>query len=188
MIDTQEAWLPIASFSGPFEVSNHGRVRRGDSVVASCYGSTKTLPQRVLRMRVEPDGYVRVKLSNNGRKKSFAVHRLVAEAFIPNPDILPFINHIDFNKANNRADNLEWCTAAQNNEHTRAHGRERCLRGREHPQAVSVRQIDPTTRREVRTFSTQTEAANAMGVRLGNLARAVQSGWRCGGYFWERVA
>ena len=60
-------------------------------------------------------GYPAVDIRCNGKKKKAFVHRLVAEAFIPNPDNLPCVNHKDENKANNNADNLEWCTVQYNN-------------------------------------------------------------------------
>ena len=63
-------------------------------------------------------GYKRLKLSNSGKHKAFRVHRLVAEAFIPNPDNLPQVNHIDEDKSNNHVDNLEWVTARQNQHHS----------------------------------------------------------------------
>lgn len=63
--------------------------------------------------------YYQTVLSKNGKAKTVTVHRLVAEAFIPNPDNLPQVNHIDHNPLNNKVDNLEWCTAKYNSNHKR---------------------------------------------------------------------
>ena len=69
---------------------------------------------RYLKVTLRPVGYCAVNLSKNGVYKSFYVHRLVAEAFIPNPEHKPYINHIDENKSNNHISNLEWCTQKEN--------------------------------------------------------------------------
>lgn len=63
-------------------------------------------------------GYREVLLSENGKTKNYFVHRLVAQAFIPNPDNLPCVNHRDGNKLNNSVDNLEWCTHRENTKHS----------------------------------------------------------------------
>lgn len=63
------------------------------------------------------NGYKRVHVSHNGEQYKFLIHRLVATSFIPNPDNLPCVNHIDGNKANNHVDNLEWCSYGENLKH-----------------------------------------------------------------------
>lgn len=85
--------------------------------------------------RLEPEREMTYTLNNRGylsvviRKKTHMLHRLVAQAFIPNPEGKPFVNHKDGNKLNNRADNLEWCTARENNLHARETGLHRQARG-----------------------------------------------------------
>ena len=98
----KEYWRPVLGYEGLYEVSNWGRV--------------KSLPRngtvkyaRILKPDTDKDGYLYVVLSKNNKQKLFKIHRLVAEAFIPNPNNLPMINHKDENKQNNNAENLEWC-------------------------------------------------------------------------------
>lgn len=71
---------------------------------------------------VDRCGYHEVALTENGKTRWYLTHRLVAMAYIPNPDDLPFINHIDGNKLNNNVDNLEWCTRSDNAKHSFANG------------------------------------------------------------------
>lgn len=89
-----------------YEVSNHGNVRSGESKVGQWANSL---------------GYMLVRLS--GPRRIARVHRLVAEAFIPNIFDKPFVNHIDCNRANNNASNLEWCTQRENLQHSSNLGR-----------------------------------------------------------------
>ncbi len=77
-------------------------------------GYVKNKYNHILKPDYSNKGYARVVLCKNGKVKLFRVHRLVADAFIPNPDNLPEINHIDENKRNNTASNLEWCNHIQN--------------------------------------------------------------------------
>lgn len=97
-----EEWKPIVGYEGLYEVSNAGRVR-------SLFRYKKVLKPFVTR-----NGYCVVELFKDKVGKMMSIHRLVATAFIPNIDNSPQVNHIDENKCNNRAENLEWCTAKYN--------------------------------------------------------------------------
>jgi hypothetical protein len=111
-----EEWRPIAEFDGEYEVSNLGRVRS----MKKYRGQTG----RIMPQTQQPSGrngerrYFAVMFSRNNKNYCRKVHRLVAEAFIPNPDNLPQINHKDGNRANNQVSNLEWCTAKENAIHS----------------------------------------------------------------------
>ena len=82
--------------------------------ITSCGKVWSYKRKKFLEPTANGDGYLRVKLCRDGQKKWYRVHRLVAEAYIPNPDNLPQINHKDENKANNCLQNLEWCDAKYN--------------------------------------------------------------------------
>lgn len=97
-----EIWRDIKGFEGLYQVSNQGNVRnvkRG----------------KLLRKELTWRGYHRITLGSKGRKM---LHRIVCEAFIPNPNNLPIINHINENKTDNRVENLEWCTQSHNVKHS----------------------------------------------------------------------
>lgn len=125
----EEIWKPIEGFEGIYEVSNLGRVKSLDRIIkydsrqyVNKFGtivnknaSTMQIPGKIRKLGKDFDGYPEIHLqANDGRSKYCRVHRLVAQAFIPNPDNLPQVDHIDGNRANNCVDNLRWCTAKQN--------------------------------------------------------------------------
>ena len=100
----KEYWKPVVGYEGLYMVSNWGRVK-----------SIKFGKERILKPVTNSSGYLLVGLYKNNIEKKYSVHRLVAEAFIPNPYNLPQVNHKDENKQNNVVSNLEWCTHEYNN-------------------------------------------------------------------------
>lgn len=110
-----EYWKDIKDYEGLYQVSNYGRVKS--------LNWHRTGEERVLKGQKVGSGYLHIGLCKNGKKKHFKIHRLVAQAFIPNPDNLPEVNHKDENPSNNfvgtkennfKDGNLEWCTAKYN--------------------------------------------------------------------------
>lgn len=111
-----EIWKSVVGYEGLYEVSNMGRVRSLDHISSNRLFKGKVMSQFNIYTpgKRHPFPYKQVKLTKNGKDKMLLVHRLVAMAFLPNPQNLPFINHKDENPSNNRADNLEWCTPKYN--------------------------------------------------------------------------
>lgn len=107
-----EVWKDIEGYEGYYQVSSLGRVRSLDRVVATSNGRTRISHGRILVPCGRP--YRHVCLSRGNVQEQRRVHRLVAEAFIPNPENLRDVDHIDCDKTNNRVDNLRWCTPSQN--------------------------------------------------------------------------
>ena len=112
-----EVWKDVKGYEGLYQVSNFGRVKRVGGVVKHGTSKTLTVVERILKVNVNGKGqeHLMVHLSKGGKVKKAYVHRLVAEAYIPNPDNLPEVNHKDENPMNNKVDNLEWCTHLYNN-------------------------------------------------------------------------
>ena len=155
-----EIWRDITGYEGLYKVSDRGNiysVRRLNSRGNKCGG-------RVLTPTYNENGYLIVGLCKNGIKKSKRVHRLVAEAFVPNHNSYLEINHKDENKINNHVKNLEWCTR----EHNVNHGK----RNKKVSQKLSkkVKAVNVETG-EVITFNSTREAGNK-GYDKGNISRA----------------
>ena len=106
MTEINEIWRPIEGFEGLYKVSNLGRVKSLRN-----YGGVK---ERIMKPYKTKWGYLGLTLRVKGKVKWFPIHRLVAEAFIPNTDNLPQVNHKDECKTNNRVDNLEWMSCKDN--------------------------------------------------------------------------
>lgn len=121
-------WRAVVGYEGTYEVSETGLVRRISG------------KRRMMKVWLHPGGYPIVRLSDAGRglRETPMVHRLVAQAFIPNPENLPVVNHINHNRLDARAANLEWCTQAHNLEHAHRAGRLRLYarKGRRSPAAL----------------------------------------------------
>lgn len=100
-----EQWVDIKGYEGLYGISNLGNI-------FSCRADRNLKPQKTNR------GYLRICLSVNDSKKFISVHRLVASAWVFNPGLKPQVNHIDGDKTNNKAKNLEWCTQVENSAHS----------------------------------------------------------------------
>ena len=109
-----EEWRPIEGYEGLYEVSSYGRVRSVDRYVKYSNGQIHLHKGRILSPTKDTDGYLKVVLNCNRKCKTIRVHKLVAQAFLLNADNLPEVNHIDEDKINNRADNLEFCDRKYN--------------------------------------------------------------------------
>lgn len=129
LMNELESWLDVLGYEGLYQVSNFGRVRSLDHTVfvrQDRYKEPRITKRkgRVLKEYKRSGSQRRmVILSLMGIRQTFSVHRLVAVAFLPNPNKHPVVNHINHNHLDNRASNLEWCTYSHNTKHAIAAGR-----------------------------------------------------------------
>ena len=153
-----EIWKDIDRYEGLYQVSNFGRVK------SIGYGK-----ERVLKAGVNSRGYLNVVLFKDGKGKSFTVHRLVAIAFIPNPENKEQIDHIDTVRTNNRVSNLRWCTQEenQNNSLTKKR-RSKSMKSGNNPNAKKVVCDN-------RVFECITECAEYYGINTETMRK-----WLCG--------
>lgn len=125
-----EIWKKVVGYEGIYEVSNMGRIKRLQKLVETVskdmreggraqgeYKHSRLLPDRILKGIYSDKGYLTVGLTKDGKSKKVKIHRVVAIAFIVNPENKPEVNHLDGNKQNNRLDNLEWVTGEENVKH-----------------------------------------------------------------------
>ena len=169
-----EEWKSIEGYEGLYEVSNLGNIR------SLPRNGTVPVP-RTLKVSEDKDGYGVITLRNANRCTKRA-HRLVAKAFIPNPDNKPQINHKDGNKLNNNVHNLEWATGSENILHAKRLGLQA-----ECPNRKRVRQIDEDSN-VVAEFQSMREAEKITGIHWTGIS-AVTRGIRntAGGCSWEVI-
>lgn len=165
-----ELWRDVVGYEGLYQVSNFGRVKS--------LNYHRSGEPRIIAQRQDRYGYKAVNLSKDGAARQVSVHRLVATAFIPNPDYLPQVNHKDEDKTNNTADNLEWCT----NKYNMNYGthNERCAAGIAKP----ILQIDLKTGK-LTLWQSATHAANVLGQDRRKICRLCHTGAISDGYAWE---
>ena len=145
---------PVAGYEGYYTVDQFGRVFSCDRVVSvedngRCYD--KPLRGKQMKQSLHTKGYKTVALTKDGKTKTVFVHRLVAAAFIANPNNLPMVNHKDEDKTNNFADNLEWCTASYNRTYGKAIEKQaKHLRGKKHTEEHKQKIADGVKRYHAR--------------------------------------
>ena len=156
-----EQWRIIKDWE-EYEISNTGIVRR-IAYSNKQYKHKPKLPYYI-KSKLDKDGYVRYTLSKNGKMKQAFAHRLVAEAFIPNPNNYPVINHKDCNTQNNNVENLEWCSIQYNNQYIKKMGRTNYCSGKRHPNSKRVLQYDKDGN-FIREFESSGEVQRILGIR-----------------------
>lgn len=177
-------WRMIPGFGDKYLVSSAGMVKNGKT-------------GQVLKPILKNDGYLAVHLSHKNKAQMVFIHRLVAEAFIPNPQNLPVVNHIDGNKANPSVENLEWVSFSENSNHAYrtglSHVSDKCKmavskvaaeNGRKTTSLLVV-QLD-NDNKIIQKYPSIREAERSTGIPRSNIRRACKrDGYRAGGYKWK---
>lgn len=126
-------WKDIIGYEDTYRISDTGEVWSKDRVCVDSRGRKRFRKGIKLNPDIAPNGYYRITLAKNGKRKQKYLHRLLAEYFIPNPLNLPQVNHKDGNKLNCSLDNLEWTTIRDNIIHAYKHGLIHHVKGKDHP-------------------------------------------------------
>ena len=169
-------WKPVPGFEGLYEVSDTG-------IIVSLprdYGFGKIHTKTPLKQEVSR-GYGRVVLYRDGKRHRLLVHRIVAVAFIPNPNNLPCVNHKDEDRLNNRADNLMWCTPKENTMWGNCRSKI--------SKAVS-KPVNQYTKKGclVKRWESMTLAANSLGISLSEISKCTRAQNCTAGEFYWRYA
>lgn len=195
-----ELWKDVIGYEGLYQVSNKGNVRSLQRI--NCYG--RTVPAKVRKICInKKNGYAYVNLSKYGKRKNIALHRLVAFAFVDNPNGYETVNHKDENKLNNTSDNLEWMSLADNLRYgthdERARKNRPDMSGKNHfnyglrgsrakthkGRVYAISKKDPSIRLE---FDTAATASRELNLSSGQLCDAINGKAKsCGGYYWGRI-
>lgn len=139
-----EIWKDVVGYEGLYFVSNFGRIMGNWKPLKMPNGASAYKRPCIKKLLIQNDGYLQVGLNMGARKRSFLVHRIVAAAFIPNPENKPEINHKNFDRADNRPDNLEWTDRQENVTYTVA--MDRSARG----MRSGIRKLTDVQVREIR--------------------------------------
>ena len=172
----EEEWKNIRDYEGLYMISSYGRVKSLGRWVNYKNKGKKWQEGKILKPLVKKGGYLHVGLWKNGKLKFFTVHRLVAQAFIPNPNNLPQVNHKDENKENNFVKNLEYCDAKYNNN----------FGTRNERISKPVLQIDKTTNEVIAEFPSTMEVQRQLGINNSSISQCC-NGKRntAGGFKWR---
>lgn len=176
-----EKWVQIEGYEGFYEVSDQGNVRSMERVVPRfSRGSLQQIHRasRPLRHNLNHKGYPEVTLTKGAVRNSFRVHRLVATAFCPNGP-QEHVNHINSIRTDNRAENLEWCTAKHNVAHAIANDPKNWGR----KAVVAIKNGEP-----IHFFDSSADAGRA-GFNKGNISSVLNGRWKtAGGFEWQFAA
>lgn len=159
-------WRDIEGYNGVYQVSDCGQVRNANSGIVlrqKLAGSTVKYPVVVLCNTAAGNKHAKKKYSRK------SVHRLVASAFVPNPDGKPEVNHIDSNPLNNSVGNLEWVTHGENIRHAYKYGN-------------AAKRKKRVIRDDGVEYQSISDAAKAMNYDKSNMSKACREGWRVRGY------
>ena len=187
MINVKEIWKPIKGYEGLYEISNQGRVKSLQREVIRSNGFKQIVTEKIITLisskitTRHPNPMFHVELWKDNKRKTYFIHRLVAEHFIPNLEGKPQVNHIDGNRYNNTVENLEWVTGSENMIHAYKTGLTQ-PRGQK-----PIKRIDLKTN-EVVLFKNVYDAARAIQAKPCAIRNALKG--RCltsNGYKWEYV-
>ena len=179
-----EEWRDIEDYKGLYQVSNMGRVKSLERTVWNGRGYYVTIHERILKPKKDRGGYLQVHLCKNGKAKFYTVHKLVATAFCENPEGYTVVNHIDEDKTNNNADNLEWCSRSYNNTYN-DRAKKIGKKNTNHPKmSKPVIGVDRVTGLIVE-FASVHEAERQTGINQSNICNCLKGKYKsAGGYVW----
>ena len=171
----EEIWKDVKGFEGEYQVSNLGKVKSFRK-----WKRANSPDEYILHPSKTERGYQNVTLYGKNGKRKILVHRLVAETFVPNPDGLPHINHMDEDISNNCADNLEWCTPQYNNCYGTARFRTMITTGVPVEQRLANNQL-------IAIYVSTTIAQDITGISRKEIAACIRGDlYTAGGYVWKK--
>lgn len=183
MNNSKEVWKDIQDYEGYYQVSSMGRVRSKDRTITCRNGAIKFVSAKSVSLYEKENGYLVVHLYRDNKGKTKYIHRLVANAFIPNPNNLSTVNHKDGNKHNNTVANLEWASYSDNNQHAYDNGLKHSNRNNPHmSKKVVAYSIDG---KKLYSFPSMREAERQLGLANGAVSQGIKHGWHYHNFIWK---
>lgn len=176
-----EIWKDITGYEGYYQVSNLGNFRSLDRIVKHKRYGFHSYPGKSMKVEPTVEGYTRIVFMKEHIKKRYMCHRIVAEMFIPNPENKPYVNHINGITSDNRAENLEWCTQAENERHS-VDTLGKTMKGKTYPKPVRCVETG-------QIFSSMNECVKFLGGSscIEGINKAIKANRKYHGYTLERV-
>lgn len=169
-----EIWKDVPGFEGCYQASDLGRIKSLKRIVISKRGVAMPKPELIRKGSITKQKYIEMRLSKNGVKKNYKVHRLILSAFCPNNDPSLECNHKDGNKQNNKLENLEWVTPSQNSLHAHRILKSKNNKGLNNPRAkLTPLKVDTIKRLYFEDCLAQTEIAKMFCVNQTQISRIV---------------
>ena len=160
----KEIWKPVRNYEGLYEVSNLGRVKS--------LNYNRTGKERIMKGLDNGHGYLFVQLCKDGKVENCRINRLVAMAFLPNPDNLPEVNHKDKIRTNNKVENLEWCTTKYNVEYSLAKA------------VIGINKVSGL----ILVFPSTREASRQTDINHSSISACLKGRQKsAGGFYWQYV-
>lgn len=184
-----EIWKDVVGYEGLYQVSNLGNVRSLNRIVKDLTRERyQNIKGKLMKKFLSKHGYLYVDLRNHNKKQHY-IHRLVAEAFIPNPENKLQVNHIDGNKQNNCVSNLEWCTESENRTHAFKTGLQKSpmkgLIGKNNPLSRKVNQYD-LNGTLIKQWDSMSEIEKKLGIHSGKISCCCNKKYKTSsGYIWR---
>jgi len=188
-----EIWKDILGYEGLYQISNLGRVKNLERKV-KCQNHERIVKEKILKQS-KGKKYQQVTLSKKCKSSTKTVHRLVAQAFIPNPNNLAEVNHIDANTKNNCVDNLEWCTRYENMQHAKENGLIKAPKreknhwynkfGKDHIRSKKITQLSKNDE-IIKEWDSLADVKRDLGIFQSNISKCLKGERKtAGGYKWK---